>query len=211
MLNETERLAYEIAEDLGLSVPSYKKRVAIKDIFQMTSAASISSMIATGLIVRSPEEETEPAYYSEDLIELYKVKSADMEVFVQKNDTSFFSAAWILLIILVSYFYGLNKFDHENISKAYDVLEEYVRRDIKQIAKYDSESAGIDHLRRKLKKRKQLKEQLSKILEQDNSSQNDKINKHVKKIEKQLKRLEQEIVSGSQDDDKNFDKIKFPS
>jgi patatin-like phospholipase/acyl hydrolase len=105
------------------SCPTDDGRVAIKDIFQMTAAASMSSMITVGLSIPSPEQATEPAYYSEDLIDLYQVKSADMETMVSHNDHFFLSSLWLTFFTMCAYYYGTLKFDHANIEKAYHILD----------------------------------------------------------------------------------------
>ena len=57
--------------ELGLkNVPIYENRqgIAIKDMFNMISAVSASSFLAVGLTIPSPENETIPAYFSDDLV-----------------------------------------------------------------------------------------------------------------------------------------------
>jgi hypothetical protein len=41
------------------------------------------------------------------------------------------TACWLSFFIICSFWYGTINFDHNNIDKAYDVLEEYVKRGIK--------------------------------------------------------------------------------
>ena len=175
VLNKTERLAYNISEDLGLSVPSDNGRVAIKDILQMTASASMSSLITMGLTIPKPEQNSEPAYYSEDLIKLYSVKSADMETLVLHDDHSFVMAIWFSTFIVCSYYFGKIKFDNDNIEKAYDVLDELIKRDIKKL-----KGEQIDHnlidcesndscLNKKIRKKITLKNELQKQQDQEHS------------------------------------------
>jgi len=42
---------------------------------------------------------------------------------------------WLILCGIASYFYGKLKFNHPNITKAYKVLEEIIKRDIKELEK----------------------------------------------------------------------------
>ena len=41
----------------------------------MTSAVSMSSFVAAGLALRSPDNSSAPAYFAEDLLRLLEIKS----------------------------------------------------------------------------------------------------------------------------------------
>ena len=56
-----------------------------------------------------------------------------METLVLHNDHNAVTALWFSFFIVCSYWYGTIKFDHENITKAYDVLDELIKRDIKSL------------------------------------------------------------------------------
>ena len=58
-----------------------------------------------------------------------------METLVMHNDYSVMAACWVSLFFVCSYWYGTIKFDHENIVKAYDVIDEYITRDTKTLFK----------------------------------------------------------------------------
>ena len=93
----------------------------------------MTSLITMGLTIPKPEEATKPAYYSEDLIKLYSVKSADMETLIVEDNHTFVMGIWFATFIVGSYYYGRLKFDSDNIEKAYDVLDELIKRDIKAL------------------------------------------------------------------------------
>jgi hypothetical protein len=118
-------------------VPFYQdhaEKVAIKDIFDMVTAISASSFIAVGLTIPSPENVTEPAHFANDLVQLYSMKKDDLGKFYRytPNMTLLFFL-WMFAGTLISYYYGTLNFDHDNIDKAYDVVREYIKRDIKQL------------------------------------------------------------------------------
>lgn len=93
----------------------------------------MSSFITMGLTIPKPEQNSQPAYYSEDLINLYSIISADMETLVMLDDYSFIMAIWFSTFIVCSYYFGKIKFDNENIEKSYNVLDELIKRDIKNL------------------------------------------------------------------------------
>jgi len=140
-LKNVEECAYNLILELNKntnitgSVPLYQDdRVAIKDIFNMITAVSSSSFLAVGLTIPSPENSTVPAYFSNDLVQLYSMKSDDLGKYYHysPNRTLVF-VLWMTLWTLVSYHFGTLNFDHDNIDKAYAVVREFIKRDIKDL------------------------------------------------------------------------------
>ena len=124
---------------MGLTkVPIYENRhgVAIKDMFNMISAVSASSFLAVGLTIPSPENDTIPAYFSNDLVQLYSMKSDDLGKYYRYTaNMTLFILIWMSFWTIVSYYYGKLHFDSDNIEKSYDVVETYIKRDIKLLEK----------------------------------------------------------------------------
>ena len=107
-----------------------KKRVAIPKMFNMTNGVSASSFIAVGLTISSPENSSEPAYYSQDLVRLLSMKQANL----RKQHSGYITLiCWILFCTYAFGKYGQLTFDHKNIDKAYRVMRKIINKNIKDL------------------------------------------------------------------------------
>ena len=105
-------------------------------MFNMISAVSASSFLAVGLTIPSPENDTIPAYFSNDLVQLYSMKSDDLGKYYRYTaNMTLFILIWMSFWTIVSYYYGKLHFDSDNIEKSYNVVETYIKRDIKLLEK----------------------------------------------------------------------------
>lgn len=102
----------------------------------MTAATSVTSFLAVGLSIPSSENATIPAYTAQNLVRLYAMKSQELDRYYHFRPNQI-----ILLIIIfvlaffIFYWIGVNKFDHTNIDKAYIIIGEYIKQDIKKAEK----------------------------------------------------------------------------
>lgn len=64
--------------------------------------------------------------------DLGKYKNKDQEA---SASMTLFTIIWITFWTIVSYYYGKLHFDVDNIEKSYEVIETYIKRDIKALEK----------------------------------------------------------------------------
>ena len=113
--------------------------VRIKDMFNMISSMSVTSFIAVGLSIPSPEDPTIPAYSSNDMVQLYTMKSGDLNKFYRYSpNTTLMLTLWVIAWTAIGYYVGVYFFNHVNFEKAYTVVGEFIKRDIKLLEKKDA-------------------------------------------------------------------------
>ena len=100
----------------------------------MISSLSVSSFIAVGLSIPSPEDPKSPAYSSNDMVQLYTMKSGDLNKFYRYSpNTTLMMILWVVTWTAIGFFVGVYFFDHINFEKAYTVVREFIKRDIKAL------------------------------------------------------------------------------
>lgn len=67
---------------------------------------------------------------------MYTMKSTDLDLFYNYTpNTILFFVLWVLFWSLIGYHYGRLYFNHENFDKAYHVVGELIKRDIRSAEK----------------------------------------------------------------------------
>lgn len=77
-----EKYAYSYATSKGYSIPTYtnpqtgrvREVMHMSDLFNMTAGTSTGSILAAGLAAPRPDNETDPALFSDELIDIYSTK-----------------------------------------------------------------------------------------------------------------------------------------
>jgi hypothetical protein len=169
----------------------------------MISSVSISSFIAVGLTMPSPENKLKPAYTSKDLVQLYQMKSNDINTFYRYSpNTTLAVTLWVLFWTIVSYYFGVLHFDHDNLDKAHEVVRHIINAKIKLLEKFEgrldrgdqdneSNSSYFEDIRKLKhkwakeeilnKKIKDFKKNIDKKEKEKEKKENDKLLKELKK------------------------------
>lgn len=130
-MSQIEEYAFNKTENLNAPRNTEKKIVATKDLFDMISALSVSSFLAAGVSIPSPDNYEEPAYSSKDLLKLYNMKRNDINEFYHYTPPQGIIIVLLLGIIgLICYNIGAYYFDNSDIQKAYIVIELYINHAI---------------------------------------------------------------------------------
>jgi len=67
------------------------------------------------------------------LISLYGVKFPDLEIYMSASHSSYaLFTAWLIVVVLCSYWYGQITFSHVNSSKSYNILETIIDTEIEK-------------------------------------------------------------------------------
>ena len=145
ILDEAEKYAYTYCDQIEeCKMPEYSghdQRKALKDLFNMTAGVSSSALITAGISIQSPEDPSKPSQFANTLIQLYGVKSPDLEKYTSASHSSYLLfSVWLFIVVFCSYHYGQIKFNHVNSTKSYTILETIIDSEIEQKRKKDSES-----------------------------------------------------------------------
>jgi len=90
----------------------------------MTAATSVTSFLAVGLSIPSSENATIPAYTAQNLVRLYQMKSRELDRYYHyRPNQILFLIIIFVLAFFVFFWIGKNKFNHENIDKAYIIID----------------------------------------------------------------------------------------
>lgn len=108
----------------------------------MTAGTSTGSILAAGLTIYDKDNHTQPALYSDDLIDIYSTKG-DKIFMSQKLGTIASIASWFVICLIftaVFFTYGIYKYDnpkkYAKIDKRLEILKE-VRKDKSRPISYD--------------------------------------------------------------------------
>ena len=77
-IKHMEEYAFQYVQEKGYEVPTYSNAPAggmhLSQLFNMTAGTSTGSILAAGLSIYDENNHTQPALYSDDLIEIYSTK-----------------------------------------------------------------------------------------------------------------------------------------
>ena len=140
VLSLIEQYAYNYTEKKNIQnhAPVYgnQKLIPIKDMFNMSAATSVTSFLAVGLSIPSSENKTLPAYTAQNMVRLYEMKHQELDRYYHYRPNQILLMIIIFFLsFLIFYWIGINKFNHVNIDKAYVIIGEFIKRDIKEAEK----------------------------------------------------------------------------
>lgn len=105
----------------------------------MSAATSVSSFLAVGLSIPSSENATIPAYSAQNLVRLYQMKSQELDKYYHYRPNQILLLIIIFFLAFFIFFWiGVNKFNNQNIDKAYIILGEYIKHFIKEANNHQS-------------------------------------------------------------------------
>ena len=144
-----EEYAFQYVQEKGYEVPTYSNAPAggmhLSQLFNMTAGTSTGSILAAGLSIYDENNHTQPALYSDDLIEIYSTKG-DQIFMSQKLSTAESVASWfVICLVFTAVFFtcGIYKYDnpkrYARIDKRLEILKE-VRKDKQTPDSYNIQS-----------------------------------------------------------------------
>ena len=131
-----EQFAWEYATDMNYDFPKYPGRegyFAMKDLFNMIAGTSTGSIISSGLAFPNSSYPGMPAYYADDILEIYRTKGDDL--FLLQKIVTKSHAFWFFIIVVVfgilGYFIGVKKYDDPDLKEAIGGIKNIIK-DIKR-------------------------------------------------------------------------------
>lgn len=105
----------------------------MKDLFNLIAGTSTGSIISSGLAYPNSSYPEMPAYYADDILEIYRTKGDDLFK-LQKLATKA-HAFWLFIIVIIfgilGYYIGVKKYDDPDLKEAIDGIKKIIK-DIKR-------------------------------------------------------------------------------
>lgn len=129
--NETQAEGNMVSQNENAD--AVNETIIIKDLFNFFASTSISNFINIDLTMPSPEDKERPQYNSKDILMILNMKGDELSLFYNhKPDVTIFFISWVLFWSFISFHYGKLYFNNENFDKAYEVVGELIKRDIRK-------------------------------------------------------------------------------